>query len=183
MGTGVEGRGREAGCPAPPAQIPACGFPAPGSCLGSSATALPGSSPFYLPPPTHGDALDACSPALCPEGVLPPAFPLTGRLPSTPSATFRLCSGASTVLCTRPTPHSRASSACAHSGFPTRSENRPRRSRMAMRPPRFRRHPSVRDVVSDPGGATAPRVNGAAHVACDHVQGLGLRGIISFVAQ
>ena len=26
-------RGRDAGCPAPPAQIPACGFPAPGSSV------------------------------------------------------------------------------------------------------------------------------------------------------
>ncbi len=158
-------------------------FPHRAPVSGPARRHFRGSAPFYLPPPTHGDAFDACSPALCPEGVLPPAFPLTGRLPSTPSATFRLCSGASTVLCTRPTPHSRASPACAHSGFPTRSENRPRRSRMAMRPPRFRRRPSVRDVVSDPGGATAPRVNGAAHVAFDHVQGLGLRDIVSFVAQ
>jgi hypothetical protein len=29
------GRGRDAGYPAPPAQIPACGTAAPGSCLGS----------------------------------------------------------------------------------------------------------------------------------------------------
>jgi hypothetical protein len=28
-----ESRGRNAGCPAPPAQIPACGTTAPGSCL------------------------------------------------------------------------------------------------------------------------------------------------------
>ena len=31
----LEGRGRDAGYPAPPAQIPACGTTAPGSCLGS----------------------------------------------------------------------------------------------------------------------------------------------------
>jgi hypothetical protein len=30
-----EGRGRDAGYPTPPAQIPACGTTAPGSCLGS----------------------------------------------------------------------------------------------------------------------------------------------------
>ena len=33
-------RGRNAGYPAPPAQIPACGITAPGSCLGSDAEAL-----------------------------------------------------------------------------------------------------------------------------------------------
>ena len=32
----VAGRGRDAGYPAPPAQIPACGTTAPGSCLGST---------------------------------------------------------------------------------------------------------------------------------------------------
>jgi len=31
----LEGRGRDASYPAPPAQIPACGTTAPGSCLGS----------------------------------------------------------------------------------------------------------------------------------------------------
>jgi len=30
------GRGRDASYPAPPAQIPACGTTAPGSCLGST---------------------------------------------------------------------------------------------------------------------------------------------------
>jgi len=34
------GRGRNAGYPAPPAQIPACGTTAPGSCLRSDAQAL-----------------------------------------------------------------------------------------------------------------------------------------------
>ena len=34
------GRGRDAGYPTPPAQIPACGTTAPGSCLGSNAQAL-----------------------------------------------------------------------------------------------------------------------------------------------
>ena len=33
-------RGRNSGCPEPPAQIPACGTPAPGSCLGSDAQPL-----------------------------------------------------------------------------------------------------------------------------------------------
>jgi hypothetical protein len=33
-------RGRDTGCPAPPAQIPACGTTAPGSCLGSDAETL-----------------------------------------------------------------------------------------------------------------------------------------------
>ena len=35
-------RGRDAGYPAPPAQLPACGTTAPGSCIGSDAEALVG---------------------------------------------------------------------------------------------------------------------------------------------
>jgi hypothetical protein len=35
-------RGRGPGCPGPPAQIPACGFPAPGSCRRSSAIEVRG---------------------------------------------------------------------------------------------------------------------------------------------
>lgn len=35
--TSQNGRGRDGGCPPPPAQIPACGTTAPGSCLGSNA--------------------------------------------------------------------------------------------------------------------------------------------------
>jgi hypothetical protein len=50
-------RGRNAGCPAPPAQIPACGITAPGSCLGSDAEALVrvrvydahSGNPFFFP--------------------------------------------------------------------------------------------------------------------------------------
>ena len=58
MSAGLYGRGRNAGFPAPPAQIPACGITAPGSCLGSDAEALVrvrmhnshGGYPFRNPP-------------------------------------------------------------------------------------------------------------------------------------
>jgi hypothetical protein len=39
---GMLGRGRDASYPAPPAQIPACGTTAPGSCLGSDVQAPAG---------------------------------------------------------------------------------------------------------------------------------------------
>jgi hypothetical protein len=42
-------RGRNAGYPAPPAQIPACGITAPGSCLGSNAEAKPTLLPVSCP--------------------------------------------------------------------------------------------------------------------------------------
>src|SRR5262245_46394682 len=38
----AEGRGRDGCCQPPPAQIPACGFPAPGSCLRSNVIGIRG---------------------------------------------------------------------------------------------------------------------------------------------
>ena len=112
-----------------------------------------------------------------------PRSPRSGAFPPPPPPPrVRLCSAASTVLCTRPTPHARASSAMLIRAS-RRDPAPPWRLRVGMRPPRFRRDPCVRDVVFDPGRAAAPRDDGTAHVAFDHVHGLGLCDIDAFVAQ
>jgi len=100
-------RGRGPGRPGPPAQIPACGFPAPGSCRRSNAIEVRGFGGPCTPNP------QACSfgytphPALRPGRALLLAFPPAGRLPSTISATDLRSAlfEVSLVLCGRPTPH------------------------------------------------------------------------------
>ena len=73
-------------CKAQPAQIPACGFPAPGSCRRSNATGIRGvGGPSSSGPQAHGFG-DMPVPALRPEHALRLVFPSTGRLPSTLSA-------------------------------------------------------------------------------------------------
>jgi len=75
-----EGRGRDAGYPAPPAQIPACGTPAPGSCLGSDVQ-VPGGTCRTQP--------SACDrrPRRCVRLLVCSAtFPWASSLPSTFSA-------------------------------------------------------------------------------------------------
>jgi len=74
------GRGRDAGYPAPPAQIPACGTTAPGSCLGSDVQA---------PASACRTQLSACDrrPRRCVRLLVYSAtFPLASSLPSTFSA-------------------------------------------------------------------------------------------------
>src|SRR3954463_1348900 len=81
-----DGSGRGAGCPAPPPQIPACGFPAPGSCRRSNATEVRDLNGLCSPGPQARRFGDMLCPALSPEHASQLAFPTTGRLPSTPSA-------------------------------------------------------------------------------------------------
>jgi hypothetical protein len=96
-------------------------------------------------------------PALRPGRAALLAFPSTDRLPSTISATdfWSALFEASSVLCSRPTPHL----------SPTASSPRlPAAARTVsavagkVRSPRFRRVPFVRDGVSDLGRAPAPRI-------------------------
>src|SRR3954449_11254858 len=75
--------GRGAGRPAPPPQIPACGFPAPGSGRGSNATGVQDLNGLCSPGPQARRFGDMLCPALSPEHALQLAFPTTGRLPST----------------------------------------------------------------------------------------------------
>jgi hypothetical protein len=100
-------RGREPGYPGPPAQIPACGFPAPGSCRRSNAIEVRGFGGPCTPDPQACDFGYTPHPALSPGRALLLAFPPAGRLPSTISATdlWSALFEASLVLCGRPTPH------------------------------------------------------------------------------
>src|SRR4051794_302547 len=149
--------GRGAGYPTPPPQIPACGFPAPGSCRRSNAiVGLDATDPQVR------RFSDMLSPALSPEHALLLAFPSTGRLPSAISAADfrRLCSmlqryyaAVRLLVCSAPASSPRlpvaARTAAASSG--------------QTRSPRFQRDPFVRDVASDPGRATVPRMT-APHI-------------------
>jgi hypothetical protein len=96
--------------PRPPAQIPACGFPAPGSCLGSNVIGLRGIGYPYSSDPWARCFSDMPVPALSPEHASQLTLPSTGHLSSTVSAAdvTRHCSEASQVLCSRPTSHPRA---------------------------------------------------------------------------
>ena len=82
----VVARGRDEDCSPPPAQIPACGFPAPGSCLGSNVIGLRGIGYPCSSDPWARCFSDMPVPALCPGHALQLTLPLTGRRPSTVSA-------------------------------------------------------------------------------------------------
>jgi hypothetical protein len=99
--------GRGPGYPGPPAQIPACGFPAPGSCRRSNAIKVRGFGGPCAPDPQARSVGYTPHPALSPGRALLLAFPPAGRLPSTISATdsWSALFEASQVLCSRPTPH------------------------------------------------------------------------------
>jgi hypothetical protein len=79
-------RGRDRSCLLPPAQIPACGFPAPGSCRRSDATGIRGLGGPSSSDPWALAVGDMPGPALCPGHALTFTLPSTGRLPSTLSA-------------------------------------------------------------------------------------------------
>ncbi len=144
--------GRGADYSTPPPQIPACSFPAPGSRRRSNAiVGLDATDPqarcFSV----------MLSPALSPEHVLQLTFPSTGRLPSAISATDfrRLCSmlhqyyaAVRLLVC---------SSTASSPRLPVAARDR-QATAGQTRSPRFRRDPSIRDVASDPGRATVPRI-------------------------
>ena len=98
--------GRGAGYPAPPPQIPACGFPAPGSCRRSNVIDVRGLGGPFRFDPRIGASCDTPKPALCPGRAsastsssdwVPSLRPLRHR-------SSRLCSRVSPVLWTHPTP-------------------------------------------------------------------------------
>jgi hypothetical protein len=105
---------------AQPAQIPASGFPAPGSCRRSNATEVRGlGGPFTSSPQVRSFG-DTPYPAQSPGRASLLAFPSTGRLPSTNSAADLRSTlfEASQVLCSRPTPH------LFHDGFVSSTSRR-----------------------------------------------------------
>src|SRR3954453_10669445 len=81
----------------------------------------------------------------------PAAFP-----PLPPPPTWSALFGASSVVCSRPTPPA-FRGGFALLSFPPRPEAATATSG-DKRSPRFRRDPFVRELVSDPGRATAPRI-------------------------
>src|SRR5690349_5716420 len=81
----------------------------------------------------------------------PAAFP-----PHPPPPTWSALFGASSVVCSRPTPPA-FRGGFALLSFPPRPGSA-RAAAGGRRSPRFRRVPFRRDVVSDPGRATAPRI-------------------------
>jgi hypothetical protein len=99
-------------------------------------------------------------PAQCPVRGASLALSLTGRLPSTASATSMtpvLFGGF--LGTTHPSDSSWPCIAgCRSSELPGAVRDRCARLRTAMRPPRFRRLPFVRERVTDPGRASAPRL-------------------------
>jgi hypothetical protein len=111
--------GRGAGYPAPPPQIPACGFPAPGSCRKSSGIDVRGLGGPFSFDPRVGASCDKPNPALRP-GHASASTTSSSRVPSLHTLrrrSSRLCSGASPVLWTRPTPPAFLTG-YAHSSFP-----------------------------------------------------------------
>ena len=102
-------------------------------------------------PLTHagsGTAPGACGSTLAPSGRAPSLHALRRR-------SSRPCSGASSVLRARPTPHP------FPGGLPLGFPPRPGIASATagrMRSPRFRRDPFVREVALDPGRASAPRM-------------------------
>ena len=147
--------GRGPGCPGPPAQIPACGFPAPGSCRRSNAIEVRGFGGPCTPDPQACDFGYTPHPALirgvrcCSPSLRPAAFPP----PSPPPICGRLCSRlpwyyAAVRLLTSP-------ATASPPRLPVVA--RPRRSGLGeARSPKFRRFPSIRNGVSDLGRAVAP---------------------------
>jgi hypothetical protein len=81
-------RGRDAHYCAAPAQIPACGIPAPGSCLRSAVVPIGVWATHAIAQPDQATG-GTRNPALCPVRVLPTGLPSTRCLPSIPSAADR----------------------------------------------------------------------------------------------
>ena len=105
-------RGRNAGCPAPPAQIPACATNAPGSSLGSNVNrraVWTRSTPGAQPPIGSTQFPGAVSGLRPPNGCSPCAGPFP---PRPPQRVASHCSNASSVLWPGPTSHPRTCSAC-----------------------------------------------------------------------
>jgi hypothetical protein len=150
------GRGRSGSYLPPPAQIPACGFSAPGSCRRSNATDIRGLGGPSSSGPWAQAVGNMPVPALCPGYALVLALPST--LPSTLSATSLSAGVVRGFIGTlRPSDSSYLPIRLRLLTFP----NRPGiavATAGGMRSPRFRRVPFERNGVFDHGRAVAPRM-------------------------
>ena len=152
-------RGRDRDCSLPPAQIPACGFPAPGSCRRSGVIGQ--DADMSAAPIRRQAARIRCQVRSCARSIphrLPSLRP--SPLPSTPSAAAPrgFVRALHRYYEARPTPRlfhgSFGSSPSCHGPGSLRATAGQTRS------PRFRRVPFVRDGIFDHGRATAPRIPG-----------------------
>ena len=169
-------RGREPGCPGPPAQIPASGIPAPGSCRRSNAIEVRGlGGPCTSDPQAHRFECRPV-PAQGPGPASRLALPSTGRLPSTVSAAdlWSALFGASQVLCSRPT--SRARSSPASAIRPSRRGPQARWPSVGYETSRFpsKERPCMLGSLTTPGRAAA-RDNAAVRVAFQFGNTVGTR--------
>ena len=170
--------GRGAGYPAPPPQIPACGFPAPGSCRRSNATDVRG-----LGGPSSSDpwlaASVTCRFRRCVRGMrCRSPLPSTGRLPSTLSAAAPSAGFVRGFIGTmQPSDSSDLPDRLRLLDFPSRPGTA-MATAGGRRSPRFRRDPFVRDLVSDPGRATVPRIT-APHMLPSAVSTASAPAILS----
>ena len=178
VGARGDGRGRDRDYSLPPAQIPACGFPAPGSCRRSGVIAG-----LDATDPQASGSCDAPCPVLSPGHASPLSFPPTEppSLHALRRRSSRPCSGASSVLrgSSDSSPVPRQLRLLAFLPWPGIAAATAGQTRS----PRFRRDPFVRDMVYDHGRASAPRRSGTAHVAFDVAYRLGLCIILAFAAQ
>ena len=174
----ADSRGRDGDYSPPPAQIPACGFPAPGSCRRSSVIVG-----LDATDPQASGSCDVPCPVLSPGHASPLSFPPTEppSLHALRRRSSRPCSGASSVLrgSSNSSPVPRQLRLLAFLPWPGIAAATAGQTRS----PRFRRDPFVRDRVYDHGRASAPRRSGTAHVAFDVPYRLGLCIILAFAAQ
>ena len=167
-------RGRDAGCPAPPAQIRTCALTHTAPTFGSDRGPLGPPYPFGR---RHG------SPAQCPARALASRIPVGHQpwLQQLRSGSSPPCSLLSSLLCRCQTSSRRASSASA----PCLPDAVPPIVRWDG--PKTSQVPAwgVRACLGSqtPRSPTAPRHYGAPDVAFDHKKSLGTSNHIIFVAQ
>src|ERR1700730_18656205 len=149
--------GRGASYPAPPPQIPPCGFPAVGSCRRSNA--IEGRSLAAHVPPTRRLAASVTRRPGSESGACVAARLSFDRPPSLHSLRCRFVVGfvRGFIGTTQPSDSSRLPQQLRLLDFLS-WPGIALATAGGVRSPRFRRDPFIRDVASDPGRATVPRV-------------------------
>jgi hypothetical protein len=154
---GSHGRGRDGDCSPPPAQIPACGFPAPGSCRRSSVTGVRSVVAHAVPIRRQATAVTCCvrHGVRSKRGRLP-SLRLSPFPPRSPppfiTGLFERFRGTMGSSDPSPVPRQlRLLDCLSRPGIAVATAGQ-------ARSPKFQRVPFRRDMVSDPGRATTPRV-------------------------
>ena len=154
--------GRGASYPTPPPQIPPCSFPAVGSCRRSNA--IEGRSLAAHVPPTRRLAASVTRRLGSESGACVAARLSFDRPPSLHSLRCRFVVGfvRGFIGTTQPSDSSRLPQQLRLLDFLS-WPGIALATAGGVRSPRFRRDPFIRDVASDPGRATVPRVT-APHI-------------------